>query len=360
MLRGSAAFEEAVKGSHHSRIRAEAWVGSQRLGPLKASANASIAEDASQFVRRSLSLTVANTADARRMLWTPGVAVRVWYEVGSGGQWFGLPIHWGIVNAPNAPEFGGQISIDSPDIAAKVSLDRFVTPRSSSASVTVVQQITLLLRDAVPWARIEDQTGDTTPCVNGQTWATDRNQAIVDLAASIGAEVFWRPDGAFVIRYLRNLLMPADLTVRSGATLTAAARSSDATKTYNVIVAAPASTDSAAASVYAVSQDDDPASPTFVGRIGRVVGYYTSSQLTTQAQCQQAADALRLRSQGGQVALTYSRLAHPGVAAGDRHDVSLASGHYRVVCDQFTWDVFSGVFSASAKAANLPPVQGVS
>lgn len=349
----------AVKGSHAARVRGEAWLGLQKLGDLRVT-GASISDDSTQFVRRSCSLTVANDAEARRFLWVPGASVRLWYEARYGGQWFGLPIHWGMVSQPNAPEFDAEISVDSPDVMSKVSLDRFITPRSSSPDVTVTQQVALLLRDAVPWAGIEDQTGDTTLCVAGQIWATDRNQAISDLVASIGAEVFWRPDGVFVIRYLRSLLVPADLTVRKGATLTAGSKSSDMTKAYNVIVASGASTDTDAAAVWAVSQDDDPESTTYVGRVGRVTGYYTSSQLTTVAQCQQVADALRLRSQGEQVALTYSRLAHPGVASGDRHDVSLADGRYRVICDSLSWEVFSGSFSASAKSANIPPVQGVS
>ena len=329
-------------------------MGLAKVGDLTV-ISGSVSESTSDFVRRTCSLELARTPEARSWLWTPGMTVRVFRAVKAGGQWLRMPVHWGVSMQPRTQAFGNSISLSSPDISSLVSLHRFTSPRTIPTGVTVTQAIQLLVRESIPWVQIEDQTGDVTPCTQ-VTWQRDRNQAITELAQSIGAEAFFRPDGAFVIRRVRSLIDPAEWVVRQRDNLIEGSEDADLSRSYNEIVVRGDSTAEGSSSVWAISRDEDPSSPTYVGRAPIITGEYVSSLVTSQAQAKSMADSIRFRSQGAQVSISYAGLVHPGVAAGDRREVWMDGKLPRGVCDQIQWDLFGLKASGQARSAHLPAV----
>ena len=359
MLRGSNEFEAAVVGSYSATVKAEAWLNGRRIASDLPLSSGSVSGSWSQFVRRTASLEFADeyaaSADAlSRTLSIPGCEVRVWSGITVAGRDWWLPVHWGLAESPNINWRGRSVALNSPDRAMRIAYDRFPKPRSSSAGLTVAQQIAVLVRETLgPSVRFVDESGDNTAVTN-VVWDRDRNDAITKLAASIGCETFWRPDGAWVLRRISGVVGLPALRVRSGVNLADATRETDWSSVRNHWVAISDRADGTA--LFGESFDDDPASPTYVeGPFGRRTAFYSSSLFTTNAQCVSTARAFRYRAQGARVSADYTTKVHPGVEAGDRHNLTIDGQTYRLVLDSFSFDLFSASMSARGRSAYAIP-----
>lgn len=319
----------------------------------------SVSGDVGNFVRRSASL--AFVEDSTRagesladVLARPGCEVRVWRGAMVHDYPEMLPVHWGIAENPKWDSTSRSVTLTSPDLGMRVSYDRFPRPRRSSRGMTVPQQIAALVRESLPRVRVVDESTSSTAAPS-VTWERDRNTAISDLAAAIGCETYFRPDGAWVIRPIPRLVGLAAHRVREGVTLVDAGVETDWSGVRNHIVVTSERSDAVA--LWGDSADLDPNSPTYVfGPLRRRTGFYSSSLFTASAQCRATAAALRARMAGSQVTVTYEALTHPGVEAGDRHDVVADSRTHRIALDSFTYDIFGGTMTGSGRSAR--PVAG--
>jgi len=104
------------------------------------------------------------------------------------------------------------------------------------------------------------------------------------------------------------------------------------------------------------ARTNDPASMTWVGvdGAGRHTGFYTTSLPVTAVQCNTIAAALRARMQGAQVSATYTTLVHPGIEAGDRHDVTHDGRTARLVVDSFDLPIFGASMSLQGRMQVVP------
>lgn len=362
MIRGSDTFERIIAGSHTRMVRAQARKGNIPLGDLDVStASLSISGDASTITRRTLTLTVAATPDALRWFRQPSTTVRVWVGVRSGDSSADLGVHWGVSLNPEIDEDNGVINISSPDLASRPAAHSFISPRSSTKGMTITQQLSALVVEALPWMGVRDETGDST-AVASVTWTDSRSDAIVQLAKSIGAETFFSPatpDGpAWVVRPERTLASMPDFTVKDRVNLSEAKEQPDFSQAYNCIIATSDRGDST--TLQGVSTDTDPGSPLNVTDCGYRVGRISSSLYTTKAQCTQAAYIARMRLAGYPASLSVDAALHPGVECGDLWVVQHKNTTYRVIPTSIDYDLLSGAMSATCRSATLPDPAEVS
>ena len=362
MIHGSPAFEVAIRGSYTATARCEAWLAGRRVAsdlPLREDSNISV--DSSRFVRRqgkfSFVEDMSSSREALRSTLTrPGCELRVWRGVDLGGYVEDLPVHQGLADVVDGTWPENTIAVESPDLAQRVSYDGFPAPRQSAASLTVSQQIQVLIYESLASAsilrqRFVDTTGDAT-VVRTVVWdqgLSTRNAAVDTLATSIGAEIFASPDGRWVLRPVQTLLGIPVLTVREGVALVSAATKVDWSRVQNDVIVTCERADGT--KLRGRSTDNDPSSPTGVGSaLGRRTGFYTTSLPTTSPQCVTIADARRARMQGARVNVDFETFVHPGMEAGDRHDVICRGTTYRLVVDSFELPLFGARMRVQARS----------
>lgn len=213
------------------------------------------------------------------------------------------------------------ITVTGIDRGKGISETRFPFPRNSTPGMTALDTIRALVREVYPWADvlIDPATSDVVmPLV---TWPQQRDQPIIDMLASVGAEMFCDPYGSFIIQPIPSPLDPPAYTVTAGpgGVLVKAQHSLTRDGVVNGVVArgqSTATTDPPPTSQLVV--DTDPTSPThWGGPFGKVVGFYDSNLLLTGDQCDNAAQALLLNNIGAARSLNYTTAVLPFLEPGD-------------------------------------------
>ena len=356
MLRGSEAFEATVAGSHQRVVKAEAWLAGRRIASDLPLVQASVSGDDSRFVRRTATLAFQEDPHfpgeaLGKTLARPGCEVRVWSGVAIAGRPEFLPVFWGLSSAPVRSWPDRRVTVSSQDKALRVARHRFPRPRSSSVGMTVSQQIEALVRESIPRVRFVDESnGLGSTVVPRVVWERDRNDAVTKLAASVGCETFFRPDGAWVLRQVPSLRGIPTRRLREGVSLVDASETTDWEAVRNHWVCIAERADGLA--LVGESADTVATSPTCVtGPLGTLTAFYSSSLFTTSAQCTAAAVGFRRRSQGARVTVDFSALAHPGTEAGDRVDVTADGGTHRLILDSFDLDLFAATMTGRGRTA---------
>lgn len=154
----------------------------------------------------------------------------------------------------------------------------------------------------------------------GASQGNDPWQDMQDLGTAIGYLTYFDPIGTLKFNPVADpSLTPSVWTVSDAANpvMVSYTRSISDSTTYNYVVVSGEST-SNAAPVSAVAFDNDPASPTYIGGpYGIVTTYFTSAMITTQAQAQQAADALLLVVKGASETVQISMVPNPALEPND-------------------------------------------
>jgi hypothetical protein len=230
---------------------------------------------------------------------------------------------------------------------------RFERPTTTSG--TVVSSISALVTGADSRITFSDTTGSTA--TNGTAvWERDRGQAVTELAASIGAELVFDPQGVAVLRPVPTLGGTPVWSVGGGQggmkVLGTSGRGREAT--YNAVVATGEAVENTIP-VVAVARDTNPWSPTFYGGpFGRKPRFYASPLVRTQAQAQTAANAMLARVLGQARTLDVTSLPHPGLDAGDVIRVQVAAGAWQThLVDGYTLPLGPGTVQLTTRS-NAP------
>lgn len=165
----------------------------------------------------------------------------------------------------------GTVSVSCSDWATDVVEDEFTTPFNSTVGLDCVFQIQQIISDRFPDATFgtSDTFGLTMPQL---TWQSDPGQALDEIAQSLGA--FWYPlaNGDFVVRSIPWTVAGSPVVTFSqgdGGAITGYRVGRSRSEVYNVIVVTGERSDGTTP-VFAVSSDNNPASPTYVlGNFGR-------------------------------------------------------------------------------------------
>lgn len=161
----------------------------------------------------------------------------------------------------------GTCTIEAADFAADVLESKFLRPENAVSANTVTQEVMRLIADGFPQAQF-GAMGNFDEPVRTRTWQLDRGQALDEMATSAGA--FWYPlaSGRFTLRRYpwaersAPVVTYTDKGKLGSVTGSQAARSragvfNSVTVTGERLNGEPA--------VYALAQDTNAASATFIG-----------------------------------------------------------------------------------------------
>lgn len=241
-----------------------AVAGAQGMAPV----GGSITDTTRAGVRRTLNLDLAPAPGLYDLLSPTGTQLQVTAHLRDPSR-TGPDVPMGLfeVDAESLSEGGGKLSLTAPDKWGRIQRARFTGPMSSTPGIRVTDQIARLIRGALGANEYVNNLATSKATVGALTWEKDRDQAIITLAAGIGAWVFFDRNGMATIADIPTVSGTADWTMTAGsesATILTLDRQRSRTSTYNVVVV-ESTASSGAAFPTQVVWDSDPSSPTYAG-----------------------------------------------------------------------------------------------
>lgn len=246
-----------------------------------------------------------------------------------------------------------KITVTGFDRSRSVSRARFEAPYSVAAGTNYGTAIYDLIVSRLPDVVASFvSTSRTTPLLvfdqGADPWATAQ-----EMATSIGAELFFNPDGICVLKF------PVDPTTQAidweyaegdDATVLSIDNTLSDEPGYNGVVVDGEPPD--APPVHAVVYDSNPLSPTYyLGAYGKVPRFYRSQFITTLAQAEDVANAMLLAERGGTEQLKFTCIPHPAHEVDDLVHVvdPLIGVDDNYVLESFTMPLDLGVMSATTR-----------
>lgn len=246
-------------------------------------------------------------------------------ESSSGDVWW-VPVGTFVIESTK--EVGpGVVSVKGYDRWRRVANARLTRPVATSGSTAAA--IKALLEDAD--SRITVDVSAAPPGTHQSSlWERDRSDAVLQLARSIGADVFFNPMGVAVVRRAASISDPSvwQVGTGTGGTKVSSARGVSTERTYNgvVVIGEP----SGQPPVYGFAYDSAPSSRTrWGGPYGKRPRFYRSSLISTQAQATAAAQGLLARALGVARTLDMEALPNPALDAGDVITVEVTAGAWQ-------------------------------
>jgi hypothetical protein len=303
----SAAFVEAVSRPHDVVFRADVTLGgvSQIVG-LPLEPGGSVTQDRRQAMRGSATFIVPGLKHVpltvHDNLAPIGQEVRIWAGIrrvtGAVDEMVSLGIF--RLDETNSSDTGDVTSqVQAPDRSAAVSDADLIRPYPIAAGTNMATAIQAFIAAGVPGLQYQfSPTSFVTPplvFVEGD----DRWLKAIDMAASIGMELFFNGDGVCVMQPEPTLLGPPDAELiegESGILMTIDRGMSRRGRVNGVLVLVESS--SLAAPLRSLAVDNDPASVTYWGTdenpaaFGHVTATERTNLPTNQGQADTMAEGL--------------------------------------------------------------------
>lgn len=316
-------FLRTLRVSHAVALRVDAYRAGELIAENLPISGGAVRVDGSSRVRRTLSVTISDanlapSTDPASTLSPFGTELFVRRGIRYiNGQVEWCPLGWFRIESARVTT-SSAVELTGSDRGVYVQDARFTAATASNTSNRIPAEIERLIVDALPSAVVIDRTGSTarTPSI---AWEEDRWAAIDELAAAIGAVVYFDADGQAIIEPVSSIDDAPAWLVDAGETgvLVEAETSTTREGTYNAVRASGEPVgDVAPVSAFVV--DDDPNSPTFYdGPFGRKPHLYVSPLITTSAQAQSAARAMLDRVRGLSRQLSLTTVPNPALECGD-------------------------------------------
>ncbi|HEX5543675.1 MAG TPA: DUF5047 domain-containing protein [Micromonospora sp.] len=314
-------FLDALRGPHAVSVQLDIWYDGALLLENVEILGGAVTVGSGAGARRTLDVTLADAGlwdtvnvlgaelrPYRGVRYPSGVVEQVPLGV------FGLD----SMSVQMAPGGGLQVR-SAPDRWARVQRAQFENPKTSVRTNKITTEIYRLVSEAVTFDSTSLLTTDTT-VVGAVVWDRDRSAAVVDLAESIGAEVFFDPDGNLVIRDVPLLSQVPVWSVDAGASgvMLGGDMTRDRSRMYNVVVASMAAVDGRTPFAPQTAADTDTTSPTYVGGpFGRVPYFYSSPTFRSPTQALLAARAKLLQLKAVNAQVNLSSAVNPALDRGD-------------------------------------------
>lgn len=233
------------------------------------------------------------------------------------------------ITRPSVSDTGDNllITLTGEDRARTVQRARLRGEYVIAAGTNYATAIKALIQDGVPFLTNADftfmVTSRLTPALVYEI-GDDRWQRAQEMAANIGAELFFDPSGKCVLQPIQaSETLPTTWDFVEGVNLTGAVKELTADATYNVVVVSGESQDPEDGTpkvppVRGMAEDTDVSSPTWVGGdFGRVVRFFASPFITTQAQADEVAASILTRSLSLTERVVFDALPNPAAEAYD-------------------------------------------
>ncbi len=314
-------FKNALRQSHTVVVKVDAYLSGSPIAEDIEITSGTVTVNSGSGVRRQLDCVISD-----RDLWSDLDVIGVELHVSRGirypsGDLEMVPLGIFSLDATSisvGPTGGIQVRT-APDRWARVQRAQFEQPTNSVATNTIRAEISRLVTNAVSGLTVTT-TATRTDLVGPQVWDQDRAGAIIDLATSIGAEVYFDVDGNLIIEDAPLLGQVPVWTVDASASgvLISGDRLRDRSRTYNVVVAYPSNVSGSIPYAPVIVEDNDPTSRTYVGGpFGRVPFRYTSPAMTSSGQATVAAQALLNRVKAVNAQLNVEAVVNPALDRGD-------------------------------------------
>lgn len=240
-------------------------------------------------------------------------------QFGDGNtEWVGLGYFRINSISQRAPD--GLISITGEDRSSNLRDGRALAPVQFGAGASVQAVVEFLVHEVMPTVPVLfDFSAGTTLLAASHILEEDRLKFLQDLVASYGKIMFFDYAGRLQVRSAPDPTKAAIYTVKHGAngTLVNMNRTLSRDGVYNAVVA----TGEAAGElppVRGVALDTVPGSPTlFGGPFGQVARFFSSTFMTTETQCVDAARAMLLQATGLPYTVTLDAVPNPALETGD-------------------------------------------
>lgn len=212
----------------------------------------------------------------------------------------------------------GLVLVPAADRAYEVAEAGFLVPQNSMVGATVNAQFVALVSDALDDAvfGVSDTFTQTMPQL---TWESDRAYALDEMSTTVGAFWYALADGSFVQRHVPWTVAGSPVVTLSDGLngLIAASPSRDREDVFNSITVTAERADGTPP-VYAVAEDTNPASPTYVnGPFGRRHKTVPLQTPQTHGSAQTAANAYLRRSVALQETWTWVQPPDASMELGD-------------------------------------------
>jgi kumamolisin len=317
----STTFGQALRNAHTAIVKVDAYYdGTLLVGDLNI-ADGAVTVNGGTGVRRTLDVTLTDeglwdTLDVIGVELKPYRGIR--YPDGTE-EWVPLGVfQLDAMNIGLAP--GGGIQIRSaPDRWVKVQRAMFETPRASVVAHSIRTEALTLASEAVPGVTFT-QLATSTRTMAAVVWDRDRDAATIDLATSIGAEVFFDVAGNGLVKDAPLLSATPVWTVDASTegVMLGGDRVRDRSRTYNVVVLSMSAVDGRTPFAPQTVEDDDPTSRTYTGgAYGRVPFFYSSPLLRSANHALEAGPAILNRVKAVNAQLNVEAIVHPGLDRGD-------------------------------------------
>lgn len=303
-----------------------------------------VAQDATARIRRRFSATLTDetgdlTPETGRDLLAPfGTEIRVNSGVLVDGTAELVPMGvFGLkrCHVTHDADGGLRIELEGYDRARRISRAGWETPFVVPAGSNVTDVVRRILLDRYPGLPLDLAETSVTTGVNalilGEQASNDPYGDAQDFARAAGMDLFLAADGRGLMRPTPDPdTAPIVWTFVEGetSTLLEVEKDLDDEDAVSVVIALGEAT-SNATPARGVAEDDNPASPTYVGGpFGRVPMRWTSPLLTDDGQAAEAARALLNRLKGAAEQVAISAVFHPALEADDV--VYVADGQLKI------------------------------
>lgn len=324
----SSEFLAAVRGSHQMALRATvlATDGTSQEVPLVAG---DVTLDVRATVRGRLACTIASDPALDLVPSSPSDLLAPY-----GNE---LQVERGVV-LPTGPEYvslgvfrieaaepadegqGTAIRVEGLDRSQRMIDSRFEEPYTVTEGTnyaTAILECAQQAWPAVPYSF--DETSLTTPTLFAEQGA-DRWEFMQRMAEAIGMRLYFDGDGILTLTAITEPTAGnavADLVEGEDGVLLAAKRRWERGTAYNRWIVTGENTGQGTP-VQGVATDDDPASPTYYyGNFGRKPKFLASQFITTTAQAEAAAAALRSRERGTTNTVSFGTVVDPSLEPDD-------------------------------------------
>ena len=261
-------YRQAIRGSIKWWASVDATLGGAPVAGATGMrpTGGSITDTSRPGVRRTLRLELASSPGLFDALSPIGtelvVTVHVEYQ---NRTVVDIPMGVFDVDSETVSESGGGISLTAPDKWVRIKRAQFLQPVGSTPGITVVEQIVVLLQSALGGETV-NVTATHPARIGSMVWERDREKAINDLAAEIGAWVYFDRDGVATVADVPYTGGSANWMVDAGAggVLIDVDRERSRTETCNIVVVESSASEGALFPTMYV-WDANPSSPTYAG-----------------------------------------------------------------------------------------------